>query len=72
MTPETVSVDTLTSTIHSQASRAKTDQERYLLHRLATDLANRIRQVDNKNFNQGIFLEACGIQPEWGKLTAAA
>lgn len=72
MSPEKVSIDTIVNTLHTYATRARTDDEKYLLHRLGTDLANRIRQSDNPNFNQGEFLKSCSINPDWGKLSAAA
>lgn len=72
MTPEKVNLETIVNTIHTYSQRVKTDEERYLLHRMTTDLANRIRQQDLPNFNQGDFLRNCGIPADWGKLSAAA
>ena len=70
-TPSQINYETVVNLFHSHASRARTDEERSLLHRMATDLANRIHQED-RNFNQSDFLTRANINPDWGKLSAAA
>lgn len=71
MTNERVSTQTIIDTLHTQASRVRTDEQRSQLYRLGVELANRIKQ-ENPTFNQDEFLKACSIDTNWSKLQAAA
>lgn len=73
MLPNTIQLDSLTTTIRNLAQKAEEPDEKHTLYRVANETFNRISQEPNaKKFDRTEFLDACGIKAEWVKAAEAA